>query len=79
MTEFVRAKDPETGHEVTVTRQFAEGYNFDVLTDKAAVDGMGRPLPSKPKVNLEPAAKTTNKTGDKPTNAASRQNGDESK
>lgn len=74
MTEFVRAKDPETGAEVTVSRQFAEGYKFEVL-DKEALDGMGRPLPSKPKVNLEPAAKTTRSN----TDAAARQNGDESK
>ena len=78
MTEFVRAKDPETGHEVTVTRQFAEGYNFEVLADKKAVDDNGRPLPSKPKVNLKPAANKT--SGDeKPAYAAPRQNGDESK
>ena len=72
MTEFVRAKDPETGHEVTVTRKFAEGYKLEVL-DKDAVDANGRPLAAKPKVNLAPAADKTT------TKAAMRQNGDESK
>lgn len=58
-TEFVRARDPKTKHEVTVTRQFAEGYKFEILKDKAAVDDNGRPLPGKPHVEL---AKADDKT-----------------
>lgn len=66
MTEFVRAKDPKTGHEVSVTRQFAEGYKLEVL-DKDAVDANGRPLPAKPNVELPKVAQPAddNKEGGK--------------
>jgi hypothetical protein len=66
-TEFVRVKDPDTGHEVTVPRRFAEANNLDVLKDKDAVDSNGRPLPGKPRVELpkadKPTASTTTNAG----------------
>jgi hypothetical protein len=54
-TQFVRVKDPATGHEVTVTKAYAEGYKLPVL-DKDATDSNGRPLPGKPNVELPKAA-----------------------
>lgn len=53
-TQFVRVKDPGTGHEVTVPRRFAEQNKLEPL-DKPALDDNGRPLPGKPHVELEPA------------------------
>lgn len=52
MTEFVRVKDPETKHEFTVTRQYAEGRKLPVI-DKPALDSAGRPLTAKPHVALK--------------------------
>ncbi len=63
--KFVRIKNPDTGHEETVPKAFAVAYKLEVL-DKEAVDANGRPLPSKPKVNLPTAdakADTTTKSG----------------
>jgi len=53
-TEFVRVKDPGTGHEVTVPRRVAEAEKLTVL-DKPALDSNGRPLPGKPHVELAKA------------------------
>jgi hypothetical protein len=61
-TEFVRVKDPDTKHEVTVTRAFAEGYKLDII-EKDAVDANGRPLPGKPYVELAKAEPKTDDTG----------------
>lgn len=54
-TKFVRVKDPDTGHEVTVTEAFATAFKLDAL-DKPAVDANGRPLPGKPKTELPKSA-----------------------
>lgn len=53
-TKFVRVKDPDTGHEVTVPARFAEQHKLEVL-DKEALDDNGRPLPGKPHIELEKA------------------------
>lgn len=51
--DWVRVKDTRTGHEITVSQRVAHKEHYEVL-DKVAVDRSGRPLPAKPKVNLEP-------------------------
>lgn len=49
MPEFVRATDPVSGAEVTVTRQRAKALDLKVL-DKPATSGQfGYPLPAKPR------------------------------
>lgn len=53
-TKFVRVKDPDTGHEVTVPARFAEQHKLEVL-DKEALDDNGRPLPGKPHIELQKA------------------------
>ncbi len=53
-TKFVRVKDPDTGHEVSVTETFATAFKMTPL-DKPAVDANGRPLPGKPKTELPKA------------------------
>lgn len=58
-TEFVRVKDPGTKHEVTVPAAFAKANKLEPLTDKAAVDDNGRPLPGKPYVELAKADNST--------------------
>lgn len=59
MTEFVRVKDPDTKHEFTVTRQYAEGHKLPII-DKPALDSAGRPLTSKPNKDLPKAETKTN-------------------
>ena len=54
MTEFVRVK-LENGAEATLSREFAEAKNLDILEDKVAVDARGTALPDKPHVTLAPA------------------------
>lgn len=72
MTEFVRVKDPGTGHEWSAPKRWAEASDeIEVLHDKEAADLTGRPLPPKPKVNLSPLPET-------PAYAPPEQNGDES-
>lgn len=47
MTQFVRAKDPGSGHEFTTSAQHAKNAGLEVLKNKDAVDRDGRPLPAK--------------------------------
>lgn len=54
-TEFVRVKDPDTKHEYSAPRRFAEASSLEVLPDKEAVDENGRPLPPKHHVELAKA------------------------
>jgi hypothetical protein len=62
MTEFVRVKDPETKHEATVSRKYAEAYGLEILADKDAVDSVGRPLVGKAHVDLPKAKAPDTKT-----------------
>ena len=47
---FVRCKDPNSGDEFTVDETTAAAMGVTVLTEKAATDVNGRPLP--PKKNI---------------------------
>lgn len=57
MTEYVRVKQAETGHETSIPR---ERYDRDPkawsLLQKKAVDSVGRPLPTKFHVLTSPKA-----------------------
>lgn len=55
--DFVRVKDPDTKHESTVTRAFADAHDLEILEDKEATDNRGRPLPGKPHVEIAKADK----------------------
>lgn len=57
--KFVRIKNPDTGHEETVSEGFAKAYNLPII-DKDAVDANGRPLASKPHIELPKAEPKTN-------------------
>lgn len=46
MSNLVRVKDPTTGTETTVGRQFAKNAGLTVI-DKPATDDFGRALPAK--------------------------------
>lgn len=46
MSEYVRVKDPDTGHEYTTGAQHAKNAGLTV-TSKDPVDRFGRPLPAK--------------------------------
>lgn len=48
MADFVRVKQKETGHELSVTAEWAERFKdgYTVL-DKVAADAAGDPLPPK--------------------------------
>lgn len=58
MTQFVRAKDPTSGHEFTTNAAFAKSAGLQVL-DKDAVDSNGTPLPAKH--NVDKAGKPVQK------------------
>lgn len=55
--DFVRVKDPDTKHESTVTRAFADAHDLEILEDKEATDNRGRPIPGKPHVEIAKADK----------------------
>lgn len=46
MPEYVRIKDPATGHHLTVTRDQYEAFGGELLKQDAT-DPHGRPLPPK--------------------------------
>lgn len=66
MPDFVRVKQAETGHELTVPREHFEAVPKDayVLLDKPAVDAAGTPLPAKHRTSVshEAAKKQTGQT-----------------
>lgn len=61
MPEYVRVKQAETGHEISITAERAEALGLTPLKDKDAVDSTGAPLPPKYKTTVDQAAaaKTT--------------------
>jgi hypothetical protein len=55
MTEFVRVKDNDTGHEFSIPKRLAEGLKGDsisILEKKEALDANGRPAPAKPNTRV---------------------------
>jgi len=60
MREFVRVKDPDTGHEYTTTTKRAERAGLRVL-DKDAVDAFGAPLAAKHNITPRKATKADEK------------------
>lgn len=66
MIEFVRVKDPDTKHEATVPRKYAEAYKLEILADKDAIDSVGRPLVGKAHVDLPKSKATQTQSGGDP-------------
>lgn len=55
MQEYVRVRDTETGHEISITAERAEALGLTPLK-KDAVDPTGTPLPPKYKTTVDQAA-----------------------
>lgn len=61
MPQFVRAVDPVSGAEVTVTEQRAKALKLEVKSDKPATGNYGHALPAKPRTTK--AGTTSKKEG----------------
>ena len=76
MPEYVRVKQAETGHEISITRERAKALGLEAL-DKDAVDSTGAPLPPQYKTTVAKAAakKTAKKTASStPTTTSTKEN-----
>ncbi|WP_436702406.1 hypothetical protein [Nocardioides sp. BYT-33-1] len=61
-TEYIRVRQVETGHELSVPRSHAETTGGYEVLDELAVDSAGRPLPPKYRTGLaETVARATGK------------------
>lgn len=60
MPEWVRVKDPDTGHEVSITAAQADAVGAKPL-DKPALSPFGAPLPPKTKTTVDEAAAAAKK------------------
>lgn len=59
MTEFLRVKQNDTGHELTVSRTVFDAApkdGYTVLGDKPATDAGSNPLPPKFKTSVDKSA-----------------------
>ena len=63
MTEWVRVKDPDTGHEITISTEQARAFNARVIESKDAAGTDGLPLPPKYHRTVDEAAAVSNKKG----------------
>ena len=56
MTEWVRVKDPDTGHEITISTEQARAFNARVIESKDAAGPDGLPLQPKYHRTVDEAA-----------------------
>lgn len=61
MPKFVRAKDPISGAEVTVTEQRAKALKLETVNKPATSRNFGHPLPGKPAAFKPKAAAASDK------------------
>lgn len=61
MTEWVRVKDPDTGHEITISTEQARAFNARVIESKDAAGPDGMPLPPKYHRTVDEAASVSKK------------------
>lgn len=61
MTEWVRVKDPDTGHEITISTEQARAFNARVIESKDAAGPDGLPLPPKYYRTVDEAAAVSKK------------------
>ncbi|MCR1785303.1 hypothetical protein KVF89_22375 [Nocardioides carbamazepini] len=54
--EYIRVRQIETGHQLSVPKSHAEATGGYEVLDKPAIDSAGRPLPPKYFTTLDPAA-----------------------
>lgn len=59
MSEFIRVRQNETGHELSVPKSHAEATGGYEQIDKPAVDAAGSPLPPKYRTTVDKAANKT--------------------
>ena len=67
MTEFVRVRDKETGHEYSVPKRLAEGLKGEAISilEKDALDANGRPAPAKTRPReLDPKTEQASASGE---------------
>jgi len=70
MSEYVRVKQVETGHELSVPKSHADAVGGYEVLDKDAVDLSGNPLPPKYRTTVKRAAKTSaSKAASQPSTA----------
>ena len=63
MTEWVRVKDPDTGHEMTISSEQARAFGARVIESKDAAGPDGLPLPPKYHRTVDEAAAVSKKGG----------------
>ena len=63
MTEWVRVKDPDTGHEITISTEQARAFNARGIGSKGGAGPDGLPLPPKYHRTVDEAAAVSNKKG----------------
>ena len=63
MTEWVRVKDPDTGHEISMSTDQARAFGARPIESKDATGPDGMPLPPKYHRTVDEAATVSNKKG----------------
>lgn len=63
MSEYIRVRQIETGHQLSVPRSHAEATGGYEVLDKPAVDSAGRPLPPKYRVTLTTSQQPSGQAG----------------
>ena len=61
MTEWVRVKDPDTGHEMSISTEQARAFGARVIESKDAAGPDGLPLPPKYHRTVDEAAAVSKK------------------
>ena len=59
----MQVKDPDTGHEITISTEQARAFNARVIESKDAAGPDGLPLPPKYHRTVDEAAAVSNKRG----------------
>ena len=59
----MQVKDPDTGHEITISTEQARAFNARVIESKDAAGPDGLPLPPKYHRTVDEAAAVSNKKG----------------
>ena len=61
MTEWVRVKDPDSGHEITLSTEQARAFGARIIESKDAAGPDGLPLPPKYHRTVDEAAAVSKK------------------
>jgi hypothetical protein len=69
MSEFIRVRQIETGHELSVPKSHADATDGYEVLDKPATDSAGDPLPPKYRTTVAEAASATRRRRTTPSDA----------